>query len=266
VDQPSTEQASRRRVALGGVLVDRVDRRGADVRIAAFLDDGGSHQITTVNTDFLRTAKADPSFRTIINGSDLAVADGMPVVWLSRLVRRPIPERVTGFDLIDSSCRHALRTGIGVFLLGAAPGVADAAATELQRRYPGLRIAGTYSPPFGDDRAGEEARMVAAVRAGGRAVLLVAFGAPKQDRFIREHIGELDIPVAVGVGCAFDVLSGAIRRAPRWMQHVGLEWVWRFMMEPARLWRRYLIDDIPFLGSLAATLVRDGRGAQGEVA
>jgi N-acetylglucosaminyldiphosphoundecaprenol N-acetyl-beta-D-mannosaminyltransferase len=248
------------------VLVDRVDRRTADELIAGFMRDRRSHQVTTVNTDFLRAAKVDPVFRAVINESDLAVADGMPVVWLSRLARRPIPERVTGYDLIDSSCRHALRDGIGVFLLGAAPGIADSAARELQRRHPGLRIAGTYSPPFGADTADEDTRMVAAIRAAGRSVLFVAFGAPRQDRFIFRHLDDLDIPVAIGVGGAFDVLSGSIRRAPRWMQSFGLEWAWRFLMEPARLWRRYLIDDVAFLGSLVAGLMRDRRGAQREAA
>ena len=251
---------------IGGVLVDRVDRRAVDGLIAGFLTDRRSHQVTTVNTDFLRAAKADRVFRTIINSSDLAVADGMPVVWLSRLARRPIPERVTGYDLIDSSCRHAIGAGIGVFLLGAAPGIAERAAAELTRRHAGLRIAGTYSPPFGGESAVEDARMVSAIRAGGRAVLFVAFGAPKQDRFIFRHLDDLDAPVAIGVGGAFDVLSGSIRRAPRWMQSIGLEWVWRFLMEPARLWRRYFIDDIAFLGSLVATSVRDRRGARGEIA
>ncbi len=264
MDRTAAYESARRRVALGGVLVDRVDRAAADSAIAAFLNDGHRHQITTVNTDFIRTAKNDPGFRLIINRSDLAVADGMPVVWLSRLHRQPIPERVTGFDLIDSSCRHAVRERLGVFLLGAAPGIADAAARELRSRYRGLRIAGTYAPPFGGDTAAEDARMTAAIRAAGRCVLFVAFGAPKQDRFISAHLDELDVPVAIGVGGAFDILSGMIRRAPAWMQRAGLEWVWRLAMEPGRLWRRYLIHDVTFLGSLAAAALRDVRAARGE--
>ncbi len=264
MDRTAAFGSDRRRVALGGVLVDRVDRAGADAAIARFLNDGSRHQITTVNTDFLRTAQNDPGFRRIINRSDLAVADGMPVVWISRLCRQRIPERVTGFDLIDSACRHAVRERVGVFLLGAAPGIADAAAQELASRHRGLRIAGTYSPPFGGDTAAEDARMTAAIRAAGRCVLFVAFGAPKQDRFISAHLAELDVPVAIGVGGAFDILAGRIRRAPGWMQSAGLEWIWRLAMEPARLWRRYLIYDVPFLGSLAAAAVRDSRTARVE--
>jgi exopolysaccharide biosynthesis WecB/TagA/CpsF family protein len=190
----------------------------------------------------------------------------MPVVWLSRLLRRPIPERVTGFDLVASVCRHAVRADIGVFLAGAAPGVADCAARELQRRHPGLRIAGIHSPPFGGDERAEELRLVDMVRAAGRCILLVAFGAPKQDRFIHRHLADMDVAVAIGVGCVFDILAGDIRRAPRWMQRTGLEWLWRMAMEPARLSRRYLLDDIPFLGSLAAAVVRDARAASRETA
>ncbi|HYK98227.1 MAG TPA: WecB/TagA/CpsF family glycosyltransferase [Candidatus Acidoferrales bacterium] len=261
MQEASISQDSRRRVALGGVLVDRVSRAEAEVRLASFVSSGGNHQVVTVNTDFLRIAKGDRAFRAILNECALAVADGMPVVWLSRLLRRPIPQRVTGFDLIDSSCRLAIRSDIGVFLVGAAPGIADAAARELRRRHPGLRVAGVHSPPFAGDAAAEEARTVAAIKAAGRCVLFVAFGAPKQDMFIHDHLGELDVPVAIGVGCAFDVLAGTVRRAPRWMQRTGLEWLWRMSLEPSRLAHRYLVRDIPFLGSLVATSLRDARAS-----
>lgn len=248
----------RPRVRLAGVLVDRVDRNGADVAMGRFMADGGRHQVVTVNTDFLRVSGGDRLFREIINASDLAVADGMPLVWLSWLRRTPLPERVTGFDLIELACRRAAENGIGVFLLGAAPGIADAAGAVLAVRHPGLRIAGVYSPPFGSHDQAEEDRIVEAIRAAGRCVLLVGFGAPKQDRFIHANLDRLDVPVAIGVGCAFDILAGSIRRAPTWMQRVGLEWAWRLRMEPRRLWRRYLVEDAPLLGRLAAAAVRDG--------
>jgi N-acetylglucosaminyldiphosphoundecaprenol N-acetyl-beta-D-mannosaminyltransferase len=245
-------------VAIATVLVDRVDRSAASRAVASVLEDGRSHQIVTVNLDFLRASRGDHGFLEIINGADLAVADGMPLVWLSRLLGAPIPERVTGFDLVELSCDLAARAGVGVFLLGAGPGVAEAAAGTLRSRHPGLRISGTYSPPMSAHDRDEDERMVSAVASAGRCVLFVAFGAPKQDRFIHANLHRLDVPVAIGVGCAFDILAGAVRRAPTWMQRIGLEWAWRLAMEPRRLWRRYLVQDAPLLGRLAASAVREG--------
>lgn len=250
-------------VELAGVGVHRAGRRAVAAILERFFADGARHQIVTVNVDFIRIARRDAAFRQVLNRADLAVADGMPLVWLSRLRGAPIPERVTGIDLIDDCCRVAAQRGVGVFLLGAAPGVADAAGRELARRHAGLQVAGTYAPPFGPHTGDEDARMVEAIRSAGRCVLFVAFGAPRQDLFIARHLAELDAVVAMGVGCAFDILSGAVRRAPRWMQRSGLEWVWRIAMEPGRLWRRYLIQDAPLLGGLALAAVRDGFGRNG---
>ena len=253
VTQPDT-------VELAGVGVHRADRRAVAAILERFFVDGARHQIVTVNADFIRLARRDVEFRQVLNRADLAVADGMPLVWLSRLRGAPIPERVTGIDLIDDCCRIAAERGVGVFLLGAAPGVAEAAGRELARRHAGLQVTGTYAPPFGPPAAEEDARMVSAIRTAGRCLLFVAFGAPRQDLFIARHLGELDVVVAMGVGCAFDILSGAVRRAPRWMQRSGLEWVWRVAMEPGRLWRRYLIQDASLLGGLALAAVREGFG------
>lgn len=252
------EARGRPRIRLAGVLVDRLDRGEVFARLVRFVREGRTHQVVTVNIDFLRAARADAEFRQIINDADLAVADGMPVVWLSRLRRAQIPERITGFDLIDMACDIAAHGAIGVFLLGAGPGVADAAARALVARHQGLRIAGTYTPPFGPHSAAEDSRMVTAIKSAGRCVLFVAFGAPRQDRFIRAHAHELDVPIAIGVGGAFDILAGTIRRAPEPLQRVGLEWAWRLAMEPGRLWRRYLVKDAPLLGVLALGAMRDG--------
>jgi N-acetylglucosaminyldiphosphoundecaprenol N-acetyl-beta-D-mannosaminyltransferase len=243
-------------VALAGLHVDQVDNAGAVAAVEGFFADGAKHRIVTVNTDFMRKARRDGEYRDVLNSADLAVADGMPLVWLSRLQRTPLPERVAGIELVEAICGAASRAGIGVFLLGAAPGIADAAGRALVARHPGLRIAGVYSPPFGPHTPEEDARMVAAIRAAGRCAVLVAFGAPRQDRFIHRHLMELDIAVGMGVGCAFDVLAGAVRRAPQWMQRSGLEWLWRLGQEPGRLWRRYLVEDAPLLGALAVSAVR----------
>lgn len=247
----------RRRASVLGVLVDQVDRAGAASMLRRFLRDGGRHQVVTVNIDFLKLADRDPSYRAVLNSADLAVADGMPLVWLSRLARVPLPERVAGLDLIQDLGRIAAREGVPVFLLGAGPGVAEAAARALVARHPSLCIAGTHTPPFGPrTREGDE-RIVAALRDAGRCVLLVAFGAPRQDVFIHQYLPDLDVPIAIGVGCAFDILAGRVARAPGWMQRAGLEWIWRLAQEPGRLWRRYLLEDLPLLARLVTSLFRD---------
>ena len=243
------------------MLVDRIDEREASAALNDFLHDGRSHQVVTVNVDFARLAQADVDFRAILNRADLAVADGMPIVWLSRLRRMALPARISGIDLLEESCRLAARNDVAIYLLGAAPGVAESAGRALSSRHPGLRIAATVSPPFGRWSPAEEASMVEGIRAAGRCVLFVAFGAPRQDRFIAAHIDEIDAPIAMGVGCALDVIAGARRRAPGWAQRSGFEWLWRLLQEPRRLARRYLLQDLPLMLRLAAAAIRD-RGAQ----
>jgi N-acetylglucosaminyldiphosphoundecaprenol N-acetyl-beta-D-mannosaminyltransferase len=233
----------RERLELGGVLIDRVDGEGAIKSLAGFLQSGKCHQVVTVNLDFLSIAQRDERFRLTLNAADLAVADGMPLVWASRWRGTPLTERVAGVDLVQESCHLAAVDGRGVFLLGAAPGVAERAATKLQETYPGLRIAGTYSPPMGPMSRKENARIIRMINAARPAFLFVALGAPRQDLWISENRGQLNVPVCMGVGCVFDVIAGEVVRAPRWMQRVGLEWAYRLGQEPSRLWRRYLLND-----------------------
>jgi N-acetylglucosaminyldiphosphoundecaprenol N-acetyl-beta-D-mannosaminyltransferase len=217
-----------------------------------FVETRRPHQIVTVNLDFVRLARRDPAFRRAVNLADLAVADGMPLVWLSRLMGQTLPERIAGIDLLEAAAALAAGRGYRVYLLGAAPGVADAAAQELVRRYPALEIAGTYAPPHGEFSATENENMIARVRAAGVDMLFVAFGAPRQDTWIRDHLQELGVPLCMGVGGSFNFLAGQQPRAPRWVQQAGLEWVHRLVHEPRRLWKRYLLGDLPILARIAA--------------
>jgi N-acetylglucosaminyldiphosphoundecaprenol N-acetyl-beta-D-mannosaminyltransferase len=255
---PTTTEATepefqRERVSLGPICVDSVDQAAAIERIRGFATSGRPHQIVTVNLDFVSIANRDPAFRELINAADLAVADGMPLVWLSRFKGKALPERVAGVDLVMDSCRVAAELGASVFLLGAAEGVAEAAGERLCELCPGLRIAGTYSPPVGTLDASVNDEMLRVVRRAAPDFLFVALGAPRQDFWIREHQAELQVPVAMGVGCVLDLLAGAVRRAPVWMQRTGLEWAFRLAQEPQRLWRRYLLNDLPMLARLACS-------------
>ena len=245
---------ARMRVDLGGVLIDRVDLDAANDRVRGFLRSGRTNQIVTVNLDFVAIARRNAQFRDTLNAADLAVADGMPLVWVSRMGEEPLAQRLTGVELVDECCRIAAQTGTSVFLLGAAPGVADQAADRLRERFPGLRIAGVYAPPFGPLTAEENERILAAIHAARPDFLFVALGAPQQDVWIQANRDRLDVPVCMGVGCVLDLLAGVVSRAPAWMQHAGLEWLFRLLQEPGRLWRRYIVDDLPVL----AWLVRQG--------
>lgn len=238
---------TRLRADLGGVLIDRVDTASAVERIRDFLLSGKTNQIVTVNLDFVAISRHDEDFRDTLNEADLAVADGMPLVWVSRLMGEPVPERLTGVELVDECCRVAMETQTSIFLLGAAPGVAEQAAKNLTERFPGLRIAGMYAPPFGPLTVEENERIIERINAARPDFLFVALGAPQQDVWIRANRDRLDVPVCMGVGCVFDLLAGDVSRAPGWMQRTGFEWLFRLIQEPRRLWRRYIVDDIPVL-------------------
>jgi len=227
-----------------GVLIDRTSRSQVLAQIDGFVQSGKPHQVVTVNVDFLNIAHRDRSFVHLLNAAALSVPDGMPLVWLSRVLRRPLPERITGTDLILNCAELAAQRGYRMFLLGAAPGVADEAAALLESRYPGLRIVGTYSPPACDEfDPAENARIIDLIRAARPDMLFVALGTPKQERWIYQNLEELGVPVCIGVGGVFNFITGRIPRAPEALQQAGLEWLFRLVLEPRRLWRRYLVDD-----------------------
>jgi len=226
------------------------------------LSQGRGGWIVTQNLDMLRRTLSSDSFRELIRGADLVVPDGMPLVWASRLARLPggpLPERVAGSSLLLSLSRAAGDAGHSVFLLGGAPGAAEGAASALRRSCPGLRIAGALCPPFGFERDPHFMRDIegALIRAQPD-IVYVALGSPKQEVLIDQlrRSPQLEAWAAsawwIGVGISLSFASGQVRRAPRWMQSAGLEWLHRLAQEPRRLARRYLIDGLPFACRLLA--------------
>ncbi len=203
--------------------------------------------VITPNLDHLRRAVRDPAYRTLIEQASLSVPDGFPLVLASRIQGTPLPARVAGSDLISSLSAHAARAGLSVFLLGGDPGTAERAAEILRQRSPGLRIAGTYCPPVGFERDGQimdEMRRL--LRDSEAHIVFVALGSPKQEYLIARVRQELPSAWWLGVGISFSFLCGEVPRAPRWMRRCGLEWFHRLISEPRRLFRRYLIEGIPF--------------------
>lgn len=245
-----------RQIGLLGSYIDRITLEEAVVRVHEFIESGLPHQVTTINVDFLRLAQQDPEFRAVINRSDLAIPDGMPLVWASGWAGDKLPERVTGVDLVDRCCSLAAAQGYKIFLLGGEEGVASAAGDLLRERYPNLQIAGSYSPPMGPFSEEEDQKMVSMIKDAQPDILFVAFGAPKQDLWISRHQEQLRVPVAIGVGGVFNFVTGRTRRAPDWMQQKGMEWLYRVIIEPRRLWKRYFINDIPVVVKLASEALK----------
>lgn len=246
------------RIDIDGLLFDDVTMAEATARIVELAKMRDRPRfVCTGNLDHLAIAEEDPEFKTAYEEADLVVADGAPVVWLSKLGGTPLKERVAGSDLFWTLGRASADDGVTLFFLGGAPGAADAAKAELERRYPGTKIIGTYCPPFETFATQEEQDKIRdVVRAAKPDILLVAFGAPKQEKWIAKNRVRLGVPVAIGVGGSFEMASGMLKRAPVWMQRAGLEWAYRFAQQPRRLFDRYIVRDVPHLAKAAARTAR----------
>lgn len=240
----AAEQTHRRsrRIKLLRLGVDLVDMDGVLAQVDDWVRDGTPGHIVTANVRFMSIAQKDRSFAQVVDSAALSVADGMPLVWLSRLMGTPVPQRITGCDLIHALSQHAADRGYSIFVLGAEPGVAEDAARRLEADHPGLRVAGTHHGYFGDDGEDEVVRYIRQCRPH---IMFVGMGSPRQDFWINRLIHELQVPVCIGVGGSFEVITGRLKRAPTWMQRWGLEWSYRFKQEPRRLWRRYVMEDAP---------------------
>jgi N-acetylglucosaminyldiphosphoundecaprenol N-acetyl-beta-D-mannosaminyltransferase len=219
-----------------GVRVDDVTYDDLLVQVDAFAASGQPHQIVTLNPEMLVAAHDDPAFRQILNAADLNVADGVGLMLAARWLGRPMRGRVTGSDGIYRLAAHCAQRGYRLFLLGAAPRVAEIVAERLTAANPGLEVAGVYA---GSPRAEDVDDAIARVRAVAPDLLLVAYGVPAEERWIAQNRDRLGVPVMIGVGGAFDFVAGVARRAPAWMRRAGLEWLHRLAREPWR-WRRQL--------------------------
>lgn len=233
----------RQTVGILSVPIDRLDAGQVLQRLEQFIHERTFHQVATANTDFLVNAMDDPELRHILCSADLVIPDGMPLVWASRLMGAPLPERVTGADLVPLLAALAAKQGYRIFMLGARPEVARRAKEQLERDYPGIQIVGCVSPPPAPTVEMEHERLLDQIVRARPEILLVALGNPKQEKWIHLNRDRLhDVPVCIGVGATFDFLAGAIRRAPIFAQRNGLEWLYRLQQDPCRLWRRYCRD------------------------
>ena len=253
-DRAGESGRQRSRVDIAGVPVDAIDMPTAMAKLREAIGGPRLFHVSTINLDFVVRAQSDPEVRRIFMRGDLNLPDGAPVVWLGRLLGATMPGRVAGADIVPALLAEAAKGGHRVFLLGGENGVAAAAGAKLEAMCPGLVVAGTFEPPRAAAEDMDNAEILARIAEARPDVLLVAFGHPKQERWIDLNRDQLQVSVAIGVGCVFDLIAGRSRRAPRWMQNAGLEWSYRLGQEPRRLLGRYVRDAAWLLPLMARAL------------
>ena len=224
--------------------IDNLTMEEALQEIDRLIQKDQSAYVVTPNVDHIVQLERGGELAEVYKNADLILTDGKPLIWISKWYGTPIKEKISGSDLFPRICELASRKGYSMFFLGAADGVAAKAAENLEKRFQGLRVVGTYSPPFGfENDKTEMNRIKQQIRKASPQILIVGLGCPKQELFIFHHKDELGVPLSLGLGASLDFEAGNIKRAPRWMAAHGFEWLYRIFQDPKRLAKRYLIDD-----------------------
>jgi len=218
-------------------------------RIDEIISENKNAYVVTPNVDHIVRLEKDEVFREVYRNADLILADGKPLIWISKLYKTPIKEKVSGSDLFPLLCERAAKKEYTMFFLGAAEGVAQKAADNLKAKYPGLSVVGTYSPPIGFEKDKDEMKkIITMVREASPHILIIGLGCPKQEKFIYQYRNELKVPISLCLGASIDFEAGNVKRAPKWMSNAGLEWFYRLCKEPRRMFKRYIVDDLKILG------------------
>lgn len=205
--------------------------------------------VVAINVDVVMKIEADPYLKKIVGDADMVLVDGKPLVWISKLHGRPLKEKVSGSDLVPLLCEVAAKNGYKVFIIGGKEGSAERAKQRLEEKLPDIKIVGTYAPPFGFEKDDAELERINRMISQAHPDLLITcFGCPKQEKWIYENIEKYDAKVSICAGATVDFLAGNVTRAPRWMSEHGLEWFYRFLQEPRRMFRRYFVDDMKIIG------------------
>jgi N-acetylglucosaminyldiphosphoundecaprenol N-acetyl-beta-D-mannosaminyltransferase len=248
---------SKPRFPVLGVLVDGVQIPEVVQQVESWVQRRENcHFIAVTGMHGVMEAQHDAEFRMVLNSADLVVPDGMPLVWIGRLRGHQLARRVYGPELMLSVCESAATRGMRHFFFGGAPEVPEKLAQLLRKRFPGLNVVGAYSPPFGAVTRQEDQEIIAGINAAAPDVLWVGLSTPKQEKWMHAHRDRLSVPVLIGVGAAFDINSGMKRQAPVWLQERGLEWAFRLIQEPRRLWRRYILYGSQFIFYVGLELLR----------
>ncbi len=225
--------------------IDNVTKEEAIAHIEECINTRKIGHIITPNVDQVIRIESDKYFKEIYENAELLLADGTPLVWISRWYKKPIKEKICGSDLVPDLCKLAAQKGYLIFLLGSAEGVAAKAAENLKKNNPGLRVAGVYSPPYGFEKDKNEIDKINKMLFNSKAdMLFVGMGVPKQDIFIYENMNKYQIPMSFSIGATIDFEAGIQKRAPKWVNHIGMEWLYRLAHDPKRMFKRYIIDDM----------------------
>ena len=231
------------RIPFMNTFLDNISAAEALDYIDDWIASGKTGRIITPNCDHIVQIEKKPSLKPIWDSAELLLADGHPLLWFAKWYGTPLKEKINGSSFTPELCGRAAEKGYGVFLLGAAPGVAQKAAERLQKDYPGLCISGTYSPPFGFEKNPEEVKKINSMLKESKTdILILGLGSPKQEVFSYENMEQYQIPVTINAGATIDFLAGNQKRAPKWMVDNGLEWLYRMMKEPKRVGKRVLTD------------------------
>ena len=233
------------RIKFLNIEVDNITMNEANKEIDRLILKRKPSYVVTPNVDHIVKLENDEEFKEVYKEADLVLTDGQPLIWISKILKNPIVEKVSGSDLFPRTCQLAAEKGYTVFLLGAAEGVAKIAAEKLKSKYKGLNIVGTYSPPYGfENDKDEKKKIIEMINKVHPDILAVGLGAPKQEKFLKRFKNELNVPVSLAIGASIDFEAGKVKRCPVWMQKRGLEWFYRLLKEPKRMFKRYLIDDM----------------------
>ncbi|MGD0336874.1 MAG: WecB/TagA/CpsF family glycosyltransferase [Candidatus Omnitrophota bacterium] len=235
------------RVDICGTKIDNISFSETIERIEELILRRENVYIVTPNIDHIVRLRKDEELRLIYNGAVLVLADGKPLLWAAKFLGSPLKEKISGSDLFPKLCAVAVEKDYKVFFLGGREGAAQQAAGTLKKKHGNLQVTGCYSPPFGfENNEIENTKIIRMIREAKPEILFVGLGSPKQEKWIYKFKDLYDVPVSIGIGVSFEFVAGMVKRAPLWMQKCGLEWSWRLMLEPGKLWKRYLVDDMEF--------------------
>lgn len=237
-------EAEKNKQPLLNIFVNNLTMENTIREIRRILTEGEPSYLVEVNVDVLLKADRDPHLKKIVDEADIALVDGQPLCWAARYQGCPVKEKVSGSDLIPQLCRWAARRGNSIFIMGGQPGVPELAARNLCTHYPKLCVAGVYAPPFGFERDPSELQKIDEIlQKASPDLLFVCLGCPKQEYWVYDHFKKCGAKMTICAGATVDFLAGRIKRAPKWMSRCGLEWFYRFLKEPKRLFRRYFVED-----------------------
>lgn len=217
--------------------------------ICRLVEEKKKSYIVAINVDVVMKMEKDEYLKKITDEANLTLVDGKPLIWIAKWHKHPVKAKISGSDMVPELCKAAAEKGYSIFIIGGAPGIAEKAKENLERDLPGIRIVGTYAPPYGFEKDKEELEKINVLISDAHPDLVIAcLGCPKQEKWIYENYLKYDGTVSICAGATVDFLAGKVNRAPVWMSEHGLEWLYRFFQEPKRLFKRYFIDDIKVLG------------------